>query len=607
MNEKELREAVRAEFGGAQSSRLVDQRMREAYDMLEEQEMGLPPKKRRLSRVMKILGGTMGGLAAAFLVLVGLSTANPALAASIPGMESIIGFFQGSRQDSLVAQGGIDQYVQPVASETEAKAEPQEGLQITETYFDGQVLVAGVQITLPDAPKEYRELMGDYELKFTADGKELAPTYQLTKNNWETVFTRISEDTYVSTLTLYPADSDEASVDLGLPEEFTLSVGLESFHAIDPQMMVLAEGSDPEAYDYVPKTYELEPPEPFTLTVKKSEGLKKEYPVNETKNGCNLQQVTVTPAWTEIKFELDESLKNSDDPIMMVPYDSKGNELETTYGYGVYQRQRFRSPDKDETAVIVKFFYKNNAREPIAEFTVPVDGGYYQEKPISAWSEPEGEVVYDPPMPEDAFPDPYADASFETIKLNDAVTVYGGRASDTMLESGSADVTFSNLRTYSDWQDAGIAEEDMNLSNDQEEHPENYAFVLLDVTYQCHDAVSHVVEDSQNVFWINSFTIPRLVPDGTNRKKLSGMVAAEEISYFSEHGIGFSDYYHFSLEPNETKTIQMGFVLRKEDLEAGKLQLAIPSADLNSPISDTLFYNTHYYLLDIPAETGSVK
>lgn len=571
----EMREAVRAEYGVTVSSKLVDGRMKAAYDSLGEMPR---VKKSGGKRVLKWAGGVAGGVAAAFLVLVGISTVNPALAAGIPGMESIVAFFRGGGRsmDPVITKGDLKEYVQPVTDAREQE------LQITETYYDGKTLVLGVSLTLPDAPEGYRVLRPNYRFSFASQGEELTPPWESEKHYWD--MSRISEDTYAGTVTMDLADAV-------LPEEFELTIGVKALTAVDTKLMVKNN-----AGQYSEKTYSVEPDfAPFSCTVQKQEDLRKVYEVNETQNGCTLKSIVVTPALTEVNIACEET------GVAMLPYGDDGKKLEgmSKYGGRSYEQQYFRVLPQDAEQVVVKFFRKENKHDPIAEFTVPVEGGYAEEPVETVWSGDDIPVVFDPPLPEEADAD---ERDGVTVELGETFTVGGGIVG---MQSGNVSLTFHNLRYYKNWRDAGIEERNMNLSAWGDS--ENQIFVLLDLTFETHDAIPSMNGEPEpmpnsafsedGTYWISSFVYPCSVE---SRPEL-GSILDGEIEYFSEHGNGFSDYYHFQMNANETKTVQIGFVVPVGHLEAGNFQLICESDDLHgSELRENGPYVSSGYSLVIP-------
>lgn len=587
MNEyDEMRESVRAEYGATVSSKLVDDRLKETYAHL-----GVMAKaeKRRGHRVLKWAGSLAGGLAAAFAVMVGVSTANPAFAASIPGMESIVSVLKGGPVSSdLITKGAVDEFVQPVAAQEEKE------FQITETYYDGKTLVLGLKLTLADAPEGYRQLMADFALTARADGKEISlPVEDFQTYDWR--MTRRDESTFVGSLTL-----DTTKLDL--PEAFDLTVKLGSLTAVDTKLMVLSK--DNKSYGYEEKTYEVDfAPAESTCAVQADPDLQKVYAVNETQNGCTLKQVVSTPALTEIDIACEE------DGIAMLAYDDEGKELTGMYKYGQesFETRYYTALKKDAKNVTVKFFRMEDRYNPVAEFVVPVEGGYAEET-VTRWDSDDTPVVYDPPLPE-------TDTNTRHRKGTEVAELGETFRDPYALLSGSMDVTFDNLRVYGSYEDAGISAEDMNLNDRmQEELDSGFSkFVLLDITLQSHDAIGDINADEESneetrsedcTYWISSYAYPCAV-DTALMDEESGYVGTE-VNYFSEHSNGLTNYYHFVMNANETKTMQIGFVVPVSQLEAGNFQIACDlggRADLTEEEMMTSWLGSStYQLVDIPAD-----
>ncbi len=567
MNEKELREAVRAEFGGIKPSALVDRKMRAAYASLGEMPKPRAREKKGktspLVRAFRTAGIALGGFCAAFLILIGLSAANPAIAAGVPFLGDILDFIQGKNRniDSLLSGNGVADHLNPVVSQPD---EP--GFRIAETYYDGEVLVLTTALTLPEAPEEYRELSPEFQFSFSAGGKSLSPAWN-SRRNWSML--RAEGATYVGSATLYLKDEV-------LPDAFDLTVGFSSLAAIDTQLMVL----DSSSGTYQPKTYQLDPPEPFSCPVKKDESLRKIYEVNKTLNGCTVEGITVTPALTEIRVDTEK------DGITIFVYDSQGNPLEPIGQLSHSSERLYRTLDKDETAVTVKFFSSDNRYDPVAAFTIPVEGGYYEEPPRTAWND-DAPVVYDPPLEEAPLESGtlwwgVGGATASNAEMPDGEPAELGEslrlsaAEMGLADSGSMDVTVSNFRCFESWQEAGVEERDMLVFDDPKrlaERSQGRYFVMLDLELETHDSIpgdyeenrAETIPEGSAVYWISSVIMPCPV-------SADSRVTVGEIDYFSHHGNGLRDYYHFTMGENEKKTVQVGFFVPREQLDSNDLQ-----------------------------------
>lgn len=99
--------------------------------------------------------------------------------------------------------------------------------------------------------------------------------------------------------------------------------------------------------------------------------------------------------------------------------------------------------------MVVKFFAWEDRNNPVAEFTVPVEGGYRNPSEEFAWLDDGEPIVYDPPRQErDAIQIKYSEAP--TVGLGETLTTTEG------VQSGSLDITVDNMRIYNSITDAGI-------------------------------------------------------------------------------------------------------------------------------------------------------
>ena len=587
MNEyDEIRESVRAEYGATVSSKLVDDRLKETYESLGVMARA---QKRSGNRALKWAGGLAGGLAAAFAVTVGVSAANPAFAASIPGMQGIVSFLKGGPvSNSLIDGGGVDQFITPLA-----KPEEEQQLRITETYYDGGTLILGMELRLENAPETYRQLDCACSLTAKVGGQETAIDREGRQPAGRTPqcrMVRTDEATYVGSITL-----DAAWLDL--PDAFDLTVKLDKVTAIDTKLFVLSEVGG-----YTEKTYDvdLENVE-AACTVEADPSLQRVYAVNETKNGCTLKQIVSTPALTQIGIALEE------DGVVMFAYDDEGKELTGMPQYGGdYKNQYFTALKKDAQSVTVKFFRREDRYHILAEFVVPVEGGFAADT-VSPWEGDNVPVVYDPPRKQ-------ADTNTRNRKGTQVVEL-GETFQDTYgMLSGSMDVTFDNLRVYGSYEDAGISREELR-DESVAEHMESggYRFVLLDITLEGRDAIASVnAEEESNqeamsedgTYWISSFAYPCPV-DGAMTGGGDAYIGTE-VDYFSEHSNGGTNYYHFKMNANETKTMQIGFAVPADQLEQGNFQIACDMGG-NAGLTEeemmhSMLGSSTYCLVNIPAD-----
>lgn len=162
MSEKEIREAVRAEWGAAEPSPLVEERMQDAYDMIRRasvrQKGGARFKKKspaaKWLKLRRAAFGAFGTAAAAFAILIGVGAANPALAAELPIVGGIFAQFSGktgkevppSVNETVIANAA------PVERKTQSTLDEdsQVQLEISEASCDGMTLNLAFRLTCKD-------------------------------------------------------------------------------------------------------------------------------------------------------------------------------------------------------------------------------------------------------------------------------------------------------------------------------------------------------------------------------------------------------------------------------------------------------------------------
>ncbi len=399
MNEKELREAVRAEFGGAQSSQLVDRRMREAYQMLEEQESaesfgrkGRSQKKRPLMRIVKILGSTAGGLAAAFLILLGISMVNPALAAELPLIGGIFQRIQSYGPSNLAeTQGRIQEYAEPVPSGTAASENAVTSIEVPaanqdekpmrvavrEAYFDGVFVYASLDMEIDsDAELLYDAVVPDgYGVLINGEeqigwnekggrGRDAQGFAMLDRYQWQ----KDGEGRYIT---------QQAFL---VPEKFQGLDSLEitlNHHAVSA---VYQNVWDQEYGEYGVKEEVLNTSGySLRFTVEKNQAKQKRIEGDGMEmGGVKLISAVSSPAGIAITVEIPDSYNNPACGAQLEDGTALGglSRTEVEQEGGVRLTQVFGSLQEGETRrVLYSVFDKNNTQEYVAVFYLDFEAG----------------------------------------------------------------------------------------------------------------------------------------------------------------------------------------------------------------------------------------
>lgn len=169
MNEREMRNAVRAEYKVLVSSGTVDDALQEAYARLPET---VKKKRSPVFRAVQWAGATAAVFAAGLVILAAIGIASPAIAAELP----IVGrlFRQYNHEEKTAVGTYIDTYgkVQELNASAVGDNAGELALTAREVYSDGKYL--HMSFTM-EAPEEYLEKYYylSMPLQVTANGEKL--------------------------------------------------------------------------------------------------------------------------------------------------------------------------------------------------------------------------------------------------------------------------------------------------------------------------------------------------------------------------------------------------------------------------------------------------
>ena len=172
-NEYEIRQ-LRESLDLPAVPEVIDQKLRQVYAELPEE---MPVKKHSgAKRVWKTAVGTVSGLAAAFLLLLGMNGLNPALAEGLPFLGDVfrqINNWQGW-VNLDITQSAVVQYAEPVEGvEVQVPAggilEKPMTVSVKEAYFDGEFLYAGVTMKIDSKAGLYTFVVPGYDILINGD------------------------------------------------------------------------------------------------------------------------------------------------------------------------------------------------------------------------------------------------------------------------------------------------------------------------------------------------------------------------------------------------------------------------------------------------------
>lgn len=416
-------------------------------------------------------------------------------------------------------------------------------LKIEESYYDGEALVLGVSLELENNKKDIDQLVASFYVKYYQDGKEVKSSKAYTDP--DIGMFPDGNGRYIGSVMVYP-DTDEA--ELGLPDNFTVELSERYVYGYDYE--------NPDKNIKIKQKFA-----PASCEVKIDSSQVNEYTVEETSSGCVLHSVTVTPAWTDVNVEL---LEGESEYAIVEGFGSDGEKLESLELYGSGHRnsgvsRMLQTPDKDETELrIVVYTNKDtySKGEVLAEFTVPVGGGYdmsaYEDVPEVQDDGAEMEVSESL----DTEDYEYSGAILTNQRLEGSWGLF-----PEGTESGIMDIAFSNIRYFDSPADAGISADELSELYDPADE-ENCTFVLMDLMIESVDDISEVVENGKNVYFIEKFANAAVSVD----PYYGHGDETAYLAYFSAHG---EEYGKFAIGQMEVINVQLGYMIDTEELNKG--------------------------------------
>lgn len=213
-NEDVLTAQIRAELGMDHVPAAVDQRLRQVYAELPEQQP-FPSKGKTLPIWLKRTGVALASISGALLVLIGMNGVNPALAESLPFIGGVFETFnRGVNSNNLwETQNGLNHYAMPAGEDTVQV--PAGGLgqkpitvSVDQVYYDGTFVYAGLVMELEGCSDNiYSKSWGKlYNISFngepqiqwdetTGDYAKAEGFAETTANNW---WQKVAEGRYIS-------------------------------------------------------------------------------------------------------------------------------------------------------------------------------------------------------------------------------------------------------------------------------------------------------------------------------------------------------------------------------------------------------------------------
>lgn len=271
-------EALKQDLDITQTPGAVDRKLRQVYAELPEE---LPVKKHRRSPVKGIVY-SVSAVAAAFLMLFGVNTINPAFAEELPLIGSL---FTLMNTGSMTPIGGNVGTYQDAAQQVNAAAAAREGsgygLTVDEAFCDGKYIYVTLSLSVPGEAEQYGEVSlkcnGEEDYRFLVDGKEAKEVnYASSKRQ---------DGTAVAVVLEAPAGAKDG-------DAFTVSLEAGKLYGVDVDYNTNGE------YEPIEAAFTVD----FPVTVDLSKNTNAD--VQAIDNGVKLYSVERTPGYLKVDMEM---------------------------------------------------------------------------------------------------------------------------------------------------------------------------------------------------------------------------------------------------------------------------------------------------------------
>lgn len=488
-------------------------------------------RKRRIGKVL-FRAGAIAAASVVLLIVVGFY--QPVLAEKIPFLGRVVELLRnlGAPAESVARFGAVEDYLLPTGMEDA-------DFRVDETYYDGSVFAATVELKIPDAG--FDAIQPEYALSVSGESEK-----SLLLNGVGLRLTRQAEDTFIGTLSAFLPDLGEART-------VTVELSVTRLHTVDGAREL-----------FLPSDHQT-----CSLTVEK-QNLAKKYPVDqEFANGeVSIYSLITTPAITYLDAEIAngyyvQMLDQDGEPLGYVKIGT-GNEAEVQAKYRT-------ALEKQTTAVVLEVFSRADRNTPIGSVTVPVEGGYANGALQAQWQENAIQQRETEMPSQDSIS--FGGIGGKISPLGETVNAAIG---------GAMTVCYSNLRVFESPARAGLSEEEIYRSESGLDMfgGQEAKFVLLDLQIENHGVegmygglYSDEIDEYDNndgtasVFWIYDFTKRQQIREDRDRT-FAETNGFSELVYFSEGQKALGSYYHFVMNLNDIRNFTVGFYVSSELLEA---------------------------------------
>lgn len=430
---------------------------------------------------------------------------------------------------------------------------------IDNIYFDGDDISFSYMLSTKDNKLKKSTGISANAVIFLGDNEK-----NLVKKNEIITFSLIEDGNYYGTYSHHVSD-------LKITDTTKLYIKFFDLEGRDYYTQVLSNDTagksissyEPKITEQINEIYE------FQCDITPNTSIKKNYPLNKTKDGITLESIDVSPFRTTI------NIKNmpEDNNHSIRLKDNNGNEYSPILNAEeelLWDGSDWEAPLKDAKSITIEIFRLDKDNFPTeTTFTVPIEKGYREKYNVEYNNTKE--ITYIPPIDkleaqnEEQLNKVKASILKNSKKLEVNEKLYSNEYDINIAVTGSEIVNdFSKYELT----DTGKSE----LEYIKESCNEELALYLVD--YE----ISNPSNDPKTFY----FTGFELYDEKLNNSQLCSI----EPTYVSVIDHGGKDGYQYDIEANETRHITIGFIVSKGTAE--NITFAVPQ----SPLSDNYNIDT---------------
>lgn len=430
---------------------------------------------------------------------------------------------------------------------------------IDNIYFDGDDISFSYMLSTKDNKLKKSTGISANAVIFLGDNEK-----NLVKQNEIITFSLIEDGNYYGTYSHHVSD-------LKITDTTKLYIKFFDLEGRDYYTQVLSNDTagksissyEPKITEQINEIYE------FQCDITPNTSIKKNYPLNKTKDGITLESIDVSPFRTTI------NIKNmpEDNNHSIRLKDNNGNEYSPILNAEeelLWDGSGWEAPLKDAKSITIEIFRLDKDNFPTeTTFTVPIEKGYREKYNVEY--DNTKEIIYIPPIDkleaqnEEQLNKVKASILKNSKKLEVNEKLYSNEYNINIAVTGSEIVNdFSKYELT----DTGKSE----LEYIKESCNEELALYLVD--YEISNP-----SNAPKTFYFTGF---ELYDEKLNNSQLCSI----EPTYVSVIDHGGKDGYQYDIEANETRHITIGFIVSKRTAE--NITFAVPQ----SPLSDNYNIDT---------------